>query len=54
VRGQLRVLESIDRLIDKRKSDREYEQTLKAAKSRSSKADPEIKEVARQVRPDSI
>ncbi len=53
VRGQLRVLETIDRLIDKRKTERENEQTLKAAKSRSKGADPvkaaEIREVARQV-----
>ncbi len=54
VRGQLRVLETIDRLIDKRKTERDNEQTLKAAKSRSKGADPikaaEIREVARQVR----
>ncbi len=53
VRGQLRVLETIDRLIDSRKTERENEQTLKAAKSRSKGADPvkaaEIREVARQV-----
>ena len=53
MRGQLRVLETIDRLIDSRKTERENEQTLKAAKSRSKGADPvkaaEIREVARQV-----
>ena len=53
VRGQLRVLETIDRMIDKRKTERENEQTLKAAKSRSKGADPvkaaEIRDQARQV-----
>ena len=54
VRGQLKVLETIDRIIDKRKTERENEQTLKAARSRSKGADPvkaaQIREEARQVR----
>ena len=54
VRGQLKVLESIDRLNHKRKQDREKEKILRAAKSRSKVEDPEaaakIKEQAKQVR----
>ena len=54
MRGQLRVLETIDRVIHKRKQERENEQTLRAAKSRSKGADPEkaakIREEAKQVR----
>ncbi len=53
VRSQLRVLDTIDRIIGKRKQDREHEQMLKAAKSRSKGADPEktakIREEAKQV-----
>ena len=54
VRSQFRVLESIDRIIAKRKQEREHEQMLRAAKSRSKGADPEktakIREEAKQVR----
>lgn len=54
VRGQLKVLESIDRLNHKRKQEREKEKILRAAKSRSKVEDPEaaakIKEQAKQVR----
>lgn len=56
VRGQLRVLETIDRVIHKRKQERENEQTLRAAKSRSKGADPEkaakIREEAKQIQQD--
>ena len=52
-RSQLRVLETIDRVVSKRKQDRENEQTLKAAKSRSKGTDPEkvakLREEAKQV-----
>ena len=48
------MLETIDRIISKRKQDREHEQMLRAAKSRSKGADPEktakIREEAKQVR----
>lgn len=54
VRGQLRVLDAIDRIAHKRKQEREHEHMLKAAKSRSKGADPEkaakIREEAKQVR----
>ena len=53
VRNQLRILETIDRTISKRKLERDNEQTLRAAKSRSKGADPEraakIREEAKQV-----
>lgn len=53
VRGQLKVLESIDRLSHKRKQEREKEKILKAARSRSRAEDPEaaakIKEQAKKV-----
>ncbi len=53
VRSQLRVLETIDRIVHKRKQEREQEQTLRAAKSRSKGSDPEkaakIREEAKQV-----
>lgn len=53
VRGQLKVLESIDRLSHRRKMEREKDQILKAAKSRSKTEDPEaaakIKEQAKKV-----
>ena len=53
VKGQLKVLESIDRLSHKRKQEREKEQILKAARSRSRAEDPEaaakIKEQAKKV-----
>ena len=53
-RSQLRILESIDRICSKRKQERENEQTLKAARSRSKGTDPEkaakIREEAKQVR----
>ena len=53
VRSQLRVLETIDRIVSKRKQEQEQEQKLKAAKSRSKGADPEktakIREEAKQV-----
>lgn len=52
-RSQLRVLETIDRVVSKRKQERENEQTLKAAKSRSKGTDPEkvarLREEAKQV-----
>ena len=54
VRSQLRVLEAIDRTVSKRKLERDNEQTLRAAKSRSKGTDPEkaakIREEAKQVR----
>ena len=57
VRSQLRVLETIDRIIGKRRQEREQEETLKKAKSRSKGADPEktakIREEAKQVRASS-
>ena len=53
VRGQLKVLESIDRLSHRRKMEKEKDQILKAAKSRSRPEDPEaaakIKEQAKKV-----
>lgn len=53
VRGQLKVLESIDRLSHKRKQEREKEKIFKAARSRSRADDPEaaakIKEQAKKV-----
>ena len=53
VKGQLKVLESIDRMSHKRKQEREKEQILKAARSRSRAEDPEaaakIKEQAKKV-----
>lgn len=46
------MLETIDRIICKRKLERDNEQTLRAAKSRSKGADPEkaakIREEAKQ------
>ena len=55
VRSQLRVLETIDRVVSKRKQEQEHEQMLRAAKSRSKGADPEkaakIREEAKQVSP---
>lgn len=52
-RSQLRVLETIDRVVSKRKQERENEQTLRAAKSRSKGTDPEkvakLREEAKQV-----
>lgn len=54
VKNQLRVLETIDRILHKRKQEKEHEQMLRAAKSRSKGADPEktakIREEAKQVR----
>lgn len=48
------MLEAIDRIAHKRKQEREHEQMLRAAKSRSKGADPEkaakIREEAKQVR----
>ena len=53
VRGQLKVLESIDRMNHRRKMEREKDQILRAAKSRSRAEDPEaaakIKEQAKKV-----
>ena len=53
VRGQLKVLESIDRMNHRRKMEREKDQILRAAKSRSRPEDPEaaakIKEQAKKV-----
>jgi transcription initiation factor TFIID subunit 4 len=53
VRGQLKVLESIDRLSHRRKMEKEKDQILKAAKSRSRAEDPEaaakIKEQAKKL-----
>ena len=53
VRGQLKVLETIDRLSHNRKQEREKEQIFKAARSRSRAEDPEaaakIKEQAKRV-----
>ena len=48
------MLEAIDRIAHKRKQEKEHEQMLRAAKSRSKGADPEkaakIREEAKQVR----
>ena len=53
VRGQLKVLEKIDRINHNRKQEREKEKIMRAAKSRSKVDDPEmaakIKEQAKQV-----
>lgn len=52
VRGQLKVLESIDKIIDSRRQEREKEKILKAATSRSKQDNPELakkKEQAKQV-----
>ena len=47
------MLETIDRVVSKRKQERENEQTLRAAKSRSKGTDPEkvakLREEAKQV-----
>jgi hypothetical protein len=47
------VLEAIDRIAHKRKQEKEHEQLLRAAKSRSKGADPEkaakMREEAKQV-----
>ena len=55
VRGQLKVLEKIDRINHNRKQEREKEKIMRAAKSRSKVDDPEmaakIKEQAKQVCP---
>lgn len=53
MKGQLKVLESIDRLSHRRKQEREKDKILKAARSRSRAEDPEaaakIKEQAKKV-----
>ena len=53
VKGQLKVLEAIDRLSHRRKQEREKDKILKAARSRSRPEDPEaaakIKEQAKKV-----
>ena len=52
VRGQLKILESIDRIVDSRRQEKEKEKILKAATSRSKQDNPELakkKEQAKQV-----
>jgi transcription initiation factor TFIID subunit 4 len=53
VKGQLKVMETIDRMSHRRKQEREKEKILKAAKSRSRPEDPEaaakIKEQAKKL-----
>ena len=52
VRGQLKVLEKIDRISASRREEKEKEKIFRAAKSRSKQDDPELakmKEQAKQV-----
>ena len=50
VREQLKVLERVDRINQKRKQEREKEKILKAAKSRSKADDPEIAKMREQAK----
>lgn len=53
VRGQLKFLESLEKLEKKRKDDQERETLLRAAKSRTKTEDPEqakLKQKAKEVK----
>lgn len=50
IRGQLKVLESIDRISVSRKQEREKEKIMKAARSRSKQDDPELAKMKEQAK----